>query len=161
MQNIKSRRNDRLIKQKNNDVYFEKLKITEPTLCQECGALYIKGRWTWEKSDRKAHESTCPACKRIADNYPAGTIELSGTFFNEHKTEILNLVTNIEDQEKKAHALERIMHTKSTGGRTIITTTGVHLARRIGEAISRSYKGNYSFQYLDAEKGIRVQWDRD
>jgi hypothetical protein len=161
MQVSKTGRKDRLLKQKNNDVYYEKSKNAESTICTKCRSLYLKGRWTWEKPVKDTHESTCPACRRIADNYPAGTIELSGSFFAEHHSEIMNLIHNTEQQEKQAHALERIMHTKSGHNQTTITTTGIHLARRIGEALSRSYKGNYSFQYLDAEKGIRVQWSRN
>jgi len=45
-------------------------------------------------------------------------------------------------------------------GTMLVTTTGVHLARRIGEALSRSYKGEFSFQYGDGEKTLRVYWER-
>ena len=160
MQKSQYRRNNRLLKQKNNDVYLEKSKISDPTLCSTCGSLYLKGRWTWDKPTESIHKSTCPACKRIADNYPAGIIKLRGTFFSEHRKELLNLVKNVEEQEKKEHALERIIAIKKESGFTIITTTGIHLGRRIGEALSRSYKGDLSYQYLDSEKGIRVTWAR-
>jgi hypothetical protein len=160
MQKSKTGRKDRLLKQKSNDVYLEKSKNQESTLCKTCGSLYSKGRWTWEKPVKDTHQAVCPACRRIADNYPAGTIELSGTFFNEHQSEIMNMIHNTEQQEKQSHALERIMKTKVDRHQTVITTTGIHLARRIGEALSRSYKGEFSFQYLDADKGIRVQWSR-
>jgi hypothetical protein len=39
-----------------------------------------------------AHRAVCPACKRINDDYPAGVIQLSGSFFGQHKEEILNLI---------------------------------------------------------------------
>ena len=41
---------------------------------------------------------------------------------------------------------------------TLVTTTGIHIARRIGDAMSRSYKGDYSFQYAEGDKSIRVYW---
>ena len=153
-------RQDRLIKQKSNDVYLERSKFPDSTICKSCGSLYSKGRWTWEKADTVANHAVCPACKRISDNYPAGTIEMKGDFFKEHREEVMNLIHNTENQEKSAHALERIIATHIDQGSTIVTTTGVHLARRIGEALSRSYKGNFSFQYLDTDKGIRVSWER-
>ena len=161
MQKVKTGRKDRLLKQKSKDVYLEKSKINEPTLCTECGSLYKKGRWTWGKTNKEVYKSTCPACKRIADNYPAGTINIRGSFFEEHKSELTNLIRNIEKQEKSEHALERIIRTKISRGEMVVTTTGIHLARRIGEALSRSYKGDFSFQYLDADKGIRVHWERN
>jgi hypothetical protein len=52
------------------------------------------------------------------------------------------------------------MNIKDESDHTLLTTTGVNIARRIGEAISRSYNGNFSFQYADGEKSIRVYWER-
>jgi hypothetical protein len=43
---------------------------------------------------------------------------------------------------------------------TLVTTTGIHVARRIGEALGRAYKGDLSYQYADGEKRIRVYWQR-
>jgi NMD protein affecting ribosome stability and mRNA decay len=160
MQKGRFGRQDRLINQKNKDVYADKSKISEPTRCKKCTAVYIKGRWTWEKVTENVNESVCPACRRIADNYPAGIIELRGGFFREHREEVINLIKNTEIQEKTAHALERIITMTEKPDVTVVKTTGIHLARRIGEALSRSYKGDYSFQYLDADKGIRVNWER-
>ena len=41
-----------------------------------------------------------------------------------------------------------------------VTTTGIHQARRIGEALSRAYKGDLTIQYADGEQSIRVYWQR-
>jgi hypothetical protein len=45
-------RKDRFIKEKRHDVYKQKRKWPEATVCPECGALYEKGRWSW-KNRRK------------------------------------------------------------------------------------------------------------
>ncbi|MDQ7055715.1 MAG: hypothetical protein Q9M89_04210 [Persephonella sp.] len=45
-------------------------------------------------------------------------------------------------------------------GKIVITTTYEHLARRIGEAVHRAYKGNLNFQYPEGTKYIRVHWER-
>jgi NMD protein affecting ribosome stability and mRNA decay len=153
-------RKDRLIKEKRHDVYLKISKIPEPTKCGNCGALYINGHWTWNQVPEKVHISICPACQRIADNYPAGIIKISGHFFNEHREEIVNLIFNIEKQEKGERALERIISIQDKKDHTLVTTTGIHIARRIGEALSRSYKGEFSFQYAEGDKTIRVNWQR-
>jgi NMD protein affecting ribosome stability and mRNA decay len=153
-------RKDRLIKQKRHDVYLETTKLPEPTLCPECHALFVTGRWTWKKAPEKVYTSLCPACRRISDNYPAGLIEIKGTFYQQHTEEILNLVRNIESQEKGERPLERIMTISDEKDHTLVKTTGIHIARRIGEALSRSYKGNLTFQYADSDKNIRVNWQR-
>lgn len=153
-------RQDRMIKEKRHDVYRSKEKRREPTLCEGCGALFVNGRWTWKETSERVHHATCPACRRIADRLPAGTIEIRGDFFSVHREEVVNLIHNVEKQQKADHPMERIMEMSNGKGVTQVTTTGVHLARRIGEALSRSYKGDYSFQYGDGEKTLRVYWER-
>ncbi len=153
-------RKDRLIKEKRHDAYQESNKWPEPTLCIECGALFVNGRWSWQEPPDQANQAICPACRRIADRYPAGYIEIKGTFFAEHRDQIFNLIRNIEAREKDERPLERIMAIKDQKDHTLVTTTGVHIARRIGEALSRAYKGQLSCQYADAEQSIRVYWQR-
>ena len=70
------------------------------------------------------------------------------------------MINNIEKQEKDQYPLERIMSITDEKGHTQVTTTGIHIARRIGEALSKAYKGDLSYQYADAEKRIRVYWQR-
>ena len=154
------RRNDRLIKEKRKDTYLEKDSLPEPSICRKCNATFINGRWTWNKIDGKTNKTTCPACRRRADNYPAGFVELKGKFFNNHKEEIENLIRNTEKLEKGERPLERIMKMQSDKKLTLVTTTGIHIARRIGEALSRSYQGDFSFQYAEGDKIIRVFWER-
>lgn len=153
-------RNDRLIQERRHDTYRERGKLSENTLCRACGALYVNGRWCWKKVPRTVNEAVCPACQRIADKYPAGFVEIKGDFVKAHGEEIFNLIRNVEEAEKGEHPLERIMAMTDEDNRTLVTTTGVHIARRIGEALARSYNGDYSFQYADAEKSIRVSWER-
>jgi hypothetical protein len=161
MRNTQVTRNDKLIKEKRHDAFPTKGDWPEPTQCTSCGAVFTKGRWTWETIAGKAHHTTCPACRRISENFPAGYVEIRGAFFNGHQDEILNLVHNIEKVEKTAHPLERVMAVTPNGQHTVITTTGIHIARRIGEAMSRAYQGDYSMQYADGEKRIRIFWQRD
>jgi NMD protein affecting ribosome stability and mRNA decay len=153
-------RKDRLIKEKRHDVYRNKRKWPEPTLCPDCGALLVNGRWTWKNPPEKVNRAICPACRRIADNYPAGIVEIKGPFFAEHREEILNLVRNVEKDEKAAHPLERIASIIDETDHTLVTTTGVHVARRIGEALLRSYRGDLPFRYAEAAMRIRIYWER-
>lgn len=154
------RRRDRLAIQKRDDALQPKQKWPEPTVCGQCRAVYIAGRWTWKDVPAQAHSVVCPACRRIQEDYPAGIVEMSGPFFTEHRQEILNLVHNTEELEKKEHPLERIIRIKDEGEGTVVTTTGVHLARRIGEALHRSYQGDYELEYLEDERFVRAGFVR-
>jgi len=153
-------RMDRLIKEERHDPYQEKGKLPEPTVCRECGAVYIEGRWSWWEAAAKSHAILCPACQRIKDGFPAGYLEIKGTFFDSHREELDNLIRNIEKHEKAAHPMERIMAISGPEGHTLITTTGIHLARRLGEALHHAYQGELDFTYSDGSKIIRLTWSR-
>ena len=153
-------RRDRLIQEKRHDTYREYEKLPEPSVCTECGSVFADGRWSWKDVPSAANKTVCPSCLRIKDGYPAGYVSLRGPFFNERKEEIMNLMHNEEEAEKGEHPMERIMAIEEQDDHTLITTTGVHIARRIGEAVHRAYQGDFSFQYVDGEKSIRVSWER-
>lgn len=161
MENRAYKRKDRMIQEKRHDFYREQQKYPEPTVCPKCNAVFVSGRWTWGASPEKANQALCPACRRTEDTLPAGQIEIKGEFFKAHHDEIQNLIHNIEEQEKTTHPLERIMSITEDGDKTVVATTGIHLARRIGEALSRAYQGDFSFQYGDGEYSINVFWERN
>ena len=154
------KRNDRLIKERRKDTYKNISTIPEHAVCKTCGATFLNGHWTWKEREQHFYETICPACKRTEDNYPAGLIEIKGKFYNEHSDEISNLIKNTEKLEKNERPLERIISIRKEIGHIIVTTTGIHIARRIGEALKRSYQGLFSFQYGEGDKSIRVVWER-
>jgi NMD protein affecting ribosome stability and mRNA decay len=155
-------RKDRLIREKHHDSYYEREKLPEPTRCPGCGAFHTGGRWTWTPPAEKTppHRALCPACRRINDNYPAGRVEIEGDFFPRHREEIENLIRHVEEQEKANHPLQRLIKLTLREEGLLATTTGIHLARRIGESLWRAYKGDLTVQYADEEQSVRVYWRR-
>jgi NMD protein affecting ribosome stability and mRNA decay len=104
--------------------------------------------------------SLCPACQRIKDEYPAGFVTLSGEFLQEHREEILGLVHNVEEREKAQHPLKRIMEIRDEAGEISITTTDLHLARSIGDALHHAYAGELDYEYAKGADSLRVTWKR-
>ena len=153
-------RRDRLVQEKRHDAYKQLGKWPEPTVCKECDSLFQNGRWCWHKPTKEPNQVVCPACQRIADNYPAGYVEIRGPFFKGHREEVMNLIRHEEDLEKGEHPMERIISIIHETEHTLVTTTGVHIARRIGKAVSRAYQGDLSIHYGDDETSIRVYWSR-
>lgn len=139
---------------------MEKTKRPDGTVCRSCGAVYKGGRWKRGDRPGSGNQAICPACQRTLDNYPAGTLTITGSFYGEHRREILNLVRNVEDQEISEHPLERIMDMKNEGDTLTIRTTGIHVARRIGDALHRSYRGIYDIQYEDEGMAVKISWER-
>jgi hypothetical protein len=103
----------------------------------------------------------CPACRRISDNYEGGHVVLEGTFVTNHRDEVVNAVKKAEQLEKRQRPLERIMNIVVGGDRIEVKTTYEHMARRIGQAVHKAYRGELKLQYLEAEKFVRVHWKRD
>lgn len=154
-------RRDKLIQERVHDTYKTKGKLPEPTVCPECGAVYHKGRWQWLPKPDKAHEQLCPACHRVRDEFPAGYVTLGGGFFAQHREEILRLVRNYVEREKAEHPLERIIAIADHDDGVMVTTTDIHLARGIGEAVEHAYQGELEFHYNEGEHLLRVHWQRE
>jgi len=155
-------RMDRRIRERVHDPYKTRLKLPEPTICPDCGAMFHKGRWQWTAHPpADAQEETCQACHRIRDKYPAGTLTLTGGFVNGHKDEIRHLVRNQEELERDEHPLHRIMDIEETPGRIVVSTTDIHLPRRIGEALHSAFHGDLDFQYEEEADFLRVNWTRE
>ena len=153
-------RRDRLIKEYEHDTYKTQSKPAEPTACRECGVVFHKGRWQWVGKPEGAHETLCPACHRIHDKYPGGYLTLRGPFQQEHREEIIHLAHNVEAREKAGHPLRRIMSLEDQDDGMLITTTVMEMARAIGDAIHRAYKGELCYQYTDEANILRVDWKR-
>ena len=152
---------EQLLQELVHDSYKSKHKLSEPTLCPDCGAVYHRGRWQWGAAPEKgAHMERCPACHRIHDHFPAGYVTLGGAFFGEHRDEILHRVRHCEEAEKRDHPLERIMAIEANAEGTVVTTTDPHLARRIGDALYHAFKGELEYHYNKDENLLRVAWTR-
>lgn len=144
------------------DAYGLRGKLADPTVCEGCGALYRDGRWLWGAAPADAARTRCPACRRADDRYPAGIVTLSGAFASAHAEEIEHLARNVEEREKKEHALKRIMGiAPGDGGGLVIETTDAKLARGIGEALHHAYHGEVHYRMSEAENVLRVAWHRD
>ncbi len=155
-------RNDRRIRERVHDPYKTRLKLPDPTICPECGAVFHKGRWQWSAHPpADANEETCQACNRIKDRYPAGTVTLTGGFVDGHGDEILQLIRNQEALEKGERPLHRIMAIDKAPGEIVVSTTDIHLPRRIGEAVQRAFNGELDFTYEEEAYFLRVNWARD
>ncbi len=143
------------------DPYKQMKKPHEPTVCPQCGAVYHEGHWQWIERPAAAHEALCSACHRINDEFPAGEVTVHGSFLAGHRDEILHIVRRQEEIENAEHPLNRIMKIDDAGDRIVVTTTEIHLPRRIGEALKSAFDGELDFNYDEDGYFLRVDWHRD
>ena len=142
------------------DPYKRARKLKEPAACPKCGAVYQAGRWTWAPRPADAREEICQACHRIEDRYPAGTLVLKGAIADERTAEMLNLARGQEAAEKAEHPLNRIMGIEETPEGIVITTTDIHLPRRIGEAIRRAFHGELKAHFDKEGYSVSAEWSK-
>ncbi len=158
-------RKDRLIQEKIHDPYYEGRKYPDGVICPMCQAIYLDGRWVWKAEKRRVdisgEEYICPACRRILDRYPAGIVFLTGKYLTIRREEILNLINNLIEEESGRSPLKRLINIEEDSKGITINLTDDHLARRIGEAIGRAYKGNLEIKYKEDARFVRIYWHRD
>jgi len=155
-------RRDRFIREYVHDPYQTPSKLQEPTVCPTCGAVYQHGRWQWSESEPAgAARHQCQACRRVRDDYPAGRVRLSGGFVKAHREELIRLARNNEEIENRDHPLNRIIRIEEQADSLVITTTDIHLPRRIAEAIRQAYKGDLELTYDEEGYFVRAEWRRE
>jgi NMD protein affecting ribosome stability and mRNA decay len=143
-----------------HDAYRAKQKLSDGTCCPDCGAVFTDSRWQWSSARDDAPRERCPACRRIHDNFPAGYVHLAGAYVVEHRAEISAIVRNLESKEKAEHPLQRVMNIEEDSGGMRITTTDVHLARAMGEALHHAHGGKLEIKYGPDDNVVRVAWNR-
>ncbi len=149
-------------RQPTDDVYGLAGKLADPTACTRCGALYRDGRWTWGTVPFEAARVECPACRRTIDRYPAGILTLQGTFVAERCAEIEARLRHVEEQARREHPLKRIIAIQPGEDCELrVTTTDGKLARTLGTALYRAYRGKLEQPRPDDQGPVRVRWSRD
>lgn len=154
--------------QQYGDPYLPKLNHGETAVCTRCHALYQRRHWFFDEEAFKraavqthTHHVTCPACKKIADNYPEGEVLLRGSFLQMHRDEIMRLLSNEEERAKGLNPLERIVRMTDGSGGLLVTTTNEKLAQRIGRALHKAYQGDVQYKWSADTRYLRVEWHRE
>ncbi|MFZ5843355.1 MAG: BCAM0308 family protein [Pseudomonadota bacterium] len=162
MDKARQSQRDKLFKPGLQDPYRAALRSAGPAYCGDCGASYIDGRWSWQKLDESlaAERVSCPACRRKADNAPAGTLTLTGPFVLRQHQEIVSVINRVEAAEKAQHPLERLLRISPFSEGLLVTTTGVHLANRIGHALESAFHNKAVYHYDDSHRHVDVHWSR-
>lgn len=158
-----ARHGARVFDDERHDPYFAPGKYPESTHCATCGVVYRDGRWqrpTQRDSAAAGSEATCPACRRIEDRMPAGYLSLAGPYVRAHRDELLRIVRHVAEEEGTGHPLNRIMRIDAEHDDIALTTTDIHLPRRIGEALRRAHDGELAITFARDAYEVRVDWRR-
>lgn len=91
-----------------------------------------------------------------------GQITAVGRFDKEEKAELLNLVENAGEAQRKRDRCDRILRVKSTGGGFVVHTSKPHLAVNIGKKLHAARKGGeLNIVWSSGDLPVRVLWIAD
>ncbi|MHB8495171.1 MAG: BCAM0308 family protein [Casimicrobiaceae bacterium] len=152
------RSHQRVFDAKQHDPYQAAGKYKEPTVCPDCRAIFHAGHWQWGNAPDGAHQTRCPACRRIHEKLPAGWLTLGGAHFTAHRADVLARLHKVAAREREEHPLNRVMAIEEGPDEVVVTTTDIHTPQRIAEALKRQHHGDFDVQYGHDEYSVRVHW---
>ena len=139
-----------------------------PRICQGCGAVYAKRRWTvGTPPPRRTSQAIatpqvlCAACRMAALGQFGGEVRLSGGFLAGHRPEIERLIRNEGRRAAEDNPLARITRLDRTADGLTVRTTTEHLAKRLGHALHKALHGHVHYQFSHENKFAHVTWSRD
>lgn len=143
------------------DPYKNPGKLWAPSVCPQCNAVFYAGRWHWGPRPAAARETTCQACHRSNDNFPAGMVTMSGTFVRTNRAVLVRAAREQAESERRERPLNRIINIEQGEDRIVVNTTDIQLPVRIGEAIRRTFQGTLNRHFDEDGYVVRVDWHRD
>jgi NMD protein affecting ribosome stability and mRNA decay len=138
-------------------------------VCPDCGAAFVNRRWV--PAGRPAKQVShafvprrvrCPACRMAAANTWRGEVRMSGSFLAAHRAEIERLLKNEAARSGEDNPTGRITRWISAGPDALtLRTTSEHLAKRLGQALHKAFRGRVRYQFSHENKFAHVVWTRD
>ena len=154
------RREDSRHVEPTRDPFRADAKPPRPVSCPMCGLVFQQGRWQEGLPPTEAVERLCPACRRTEGRHPAGEVHVSGPFLAARRHAVLGTIRRVAAREAAGHPLERVARIREGENEIVVTTTGTHVARAIGQALRGAWDGVLEIEDDDAERGVRVRWTR-
>lgn len=142
------------------DPYQASGRYQESTLCCDCGAHFHAGHWAWDDAPDSAAVARCPACRRMRDKLPAGTLVLEGPFVQGHQQELLELIQDEAEHERRAHPMQRLMEVVAHPHRIQCATTDIEMPQLLGEAVRRMFDGVLTVRVDPLSYCARAYWRR-
>lgn len=140
-----------------------------PLVCERCGAVYAKRRWTIAgafngrnlRAIAAPEMTVCPACRMVTAGQFAGEVRISGAFVASHAADVERLIRNEARRATDDNPLARIVRIDRVPEGLLVRTTTEHLAKRIGQALHKALHGKVRYRFSHENKFAHVTWSRD
>ncbi|MDH5641060.1 MAG: BCAM0308 family protein [Nitrospira sp.] len=149
-----------------HDPYAMRKAPKGPAICRKCLAIYADKRWHFDEvraaklaASPRTQKLVCPACQKVKDDYPEGTVTLKWSSLPDYEDEIRGLIANVEKRALSVNPLDRVMKIVKRKKDLEVQTTKDRLAQRLGRALVRSYKGKAAYMWAHRDMMLRVTWE--
>ena len=139
---------------------------TQPTVCEGCGAIFVRRTWRRDHSITptlltRAAWSTCPACRQARRGEGFGRIVLSGRYVAAHADAIHRRIENVAARAAFTQPERRIVSIERNGAGLEIITTSQKLAHRVVNELRKAFGGRASYAWSDRDGSLFATWRRD
>lgn len=136
---------------------------TEPTLCDRCGASFV--RRTWRTGPRvpatrlaTARWVVCPACRQVERGVGFGRVDITGGFASDHEADLRRRIASVAN--RAARQPERRVVSIAWDGPTLqVLTTSQKLAHRIAHELKKAFGGRTTYHWSD-DRTLVASWVR-
>ncbi len=141
------------------------LKFKEPTICDRCGAVYLRKTWRQRRRlpaelMREAAWAVCPSCRQVARREHYGRVLLSGDYVPEHLEEITRRIQNVSRRAAATQPERKLVSMQWRGGDYEVLTTSQKLAHRIAHELEKAFGGRAVYTWSDSDGGLFATWRR-
>ena len=126
--------------------------------CPECGLPPTEGRYGWGGGTPGAHAERCATCGRVHDEFPVGTVLLSGAAFWRRRKEVIERLSVWAKLLAKEHPSRRIESIDPLHAGVLVRTNDARLAMRVGEALARSFGGTLEYRHSHEPAILHITW---
>ena len=141
------------------------LKFKEPTICDRCGAVYLRKTWRQRRRVpaelmREATWAVCPSCLQVARHDHFGRVLLSGDYVGEHLDAITRRIHNVSERAAATQPERKLVSMQWQGDVYEVLTTSQKLAHRIAHELEKAFGGRAAYTWSDGDGGLFATWRR-
>ena len=137
----------------------------EPSVCEECGAVFARRVWRHDRKHTgalldRATWTRCPACSQAACNVGFGRVVIRGRYALANEATIRRRIANVAVRASRTQPERRISAVDQHDDLIEVITTSQKLAHRIVHELKKLFRGRASYAW-SSDGTLFATWERE